>query len=73
MSMKKLIHVEGMGCPKCVAHVKEALEGLDGVTNADVSLESNSAVITMSSDVADTAIIAAVDEAGYDVSKIEKA
>ncbi|MBQ3764319.1 MAG: cation transporter [Synergistaceae bacterium] len=71
--MKKIVHVEGMGCANCVKHVKEALEGLDGVTGADVSLESNTAVITMSEDVADTAIIAAVDEAGYDVSKIEKA
>ena len=71
--MKKIIHVEGMGCMKCVAHVKEALEGLDGVTSAEVSLDKNTAVITMSNDVADTAIIAAIDEAGYDVSKIEAA
>ena len=71
--MKKVIHVVGMGCEKCVAHVKEALEGLDGVTSAEVSLDTNTAVITMSNDVADTAIISAVDEAGYDVSKIEAA
>ncbi len=71
--MKKVIHVVGMGCEKCVAHVKEALEGLNGVTSAEVSLDTNTAVITMSNDVADTAIIAAIDEAGYDVSKIEAA
>ena len=71
--MKKLIHVEGMGCMNCVHHVKEALEGLDGVTSADVSLETNSATITLTKDVADTAIISAIEEAGYDVSKIEAA
>ncbi|MBQ9390392.1 MAG: heavy-metal-associated domain-containing protein [Synergistaceae bacterium] len=71
--MKKTVHVEGMGCEKCVAHVKEALEGLDGVASAEVSLETNTAVVTLSKDVADTAIIAAVDEAGYDVSSIEAA
>ena len=71
--MKKLIHIDGMGCMKCVAHVKEALEGLDGVASADVSLESNSATITLTKDVADTAIISAIDEAGYDVTKIEAA
>ena len=71
--MKKLIHIQGMGCMKCVAHVKEALEGLDGVASADVSLESNSATITLTKDVADTAIISAIDEAGYDVTKIEAA
>lgn len=71
--MKKLIHVEGMGCEKCVAHVKEALEGLDGVSGAEVSLESNTALITMSKEVADDEIRSAIDEAGYDVAKIEAA
>lgn len=71
--MKKLIHVEGMGCMNCVHHVKEALEGLDGVAGADVSLETNSATITLTKDIADTAIISAIEEAGYDVSKIEAA
>lgn len=71
--MKKLIHVEGMGCMNCVHHVKEALEGLDGVSSAEVSLESNSAVITLAHDVSDDAIRAAIDEAGYDVSGIEAA
>ena len=71
--MKKLIHVEGMGCMKCVHHVKEALEGLDGVSGADVSLETNSATITLTKDVADTAIISAIEDAGYDVKKIEAA
>ncbi len=71
--MKKLIHIDGMGCMNCVHHVKEALEGLDGVAGADVSLESNSATITLTKDVADTAIISAIDEAGYDVTKIEAA
>ena len=26
--MKHVIKIDGMGCNKCVAHVKEALEGL---------------------------------------------
>ena len=71
--MKKIIHVEGMGCQNCVKHVKEALEGLDGVSSAEVSLEDGKAVITFAKDVADEAIKAAIDEAGYDVAKIEAA
>ena len=71
--MKKLIHVEGMGCMNCVHHVKEALEGLDGVTSAEVSLDAGTAVITLSKDVADEVIKSAIDEAGYDVAKIEAA
>ena len=71
--MKKLVHVEGMGCMNCVHRVKEALEGLDGVSSADVSLETNTALITLTKDVADEAIKSAIDEAGYDVAKIEAA
>ena len=71
--MKKIIHVEGMGCQNCVKHVKEALENLDGVDKAEVSLEKNSAVITFSKDISDEAIKSAIDEAGYDVSEIEAA
>ena len=37
--MKKKILIEGMRCEHCVGHVKEALEGLDGVTSVEVSLE----------------------------------
>ena len=29
--MKKKILIEGMSCNKCVGHVKEALEDLEGV------------------------------------------
>ena len=71
--MKKIIHVEGMGCMKCVAHVKEALESLDGVSSAEVSLDDKKAVITLIKDVADEAIKSAIDEAGYDAVKIEAA
>ncbi|MBQ9434318.1 MAG: heavy-metal-associated domain-containing protein [Synergistaceae bacterium] len=71
--MKKLVHIEGMGCMKCVAHVKEALEGLDGVSSAEVSLDGKTALVTLTKDVADDAISSAVDEAGYDAVKIEAA
>jgi len=71
--MKKLIHIEGMGCQNCVKHVKEALEALDGVDAAEVSLEKNSALITFSKEITDETIKSAIDEAGYDVLKIEAA
>ena len=71
--MKKIINVEGMGCQNCVKHVTEALEALDGVTKAEVSLEKNSALVTLSKDVTDEILKSAIDEAGYDVSKIEAA
>ena len=68
--MTKTVHVEGMGFMNCVKHVKEALEALDAVSSAEVSLETNTAVISLTKDISDTAIISAVEEAGYEVSKI---
>ena len=43
--MKKKILIEGMSCNKCVGHVKEALEDLDGVTSVEVSLEGKNAIV----------------------------
>ena len=68
--MKKTIYVEGMGCQNCVKHVKEALENLDGVNEAVVSLETNTAVITTTKDIDNETIKSAIEEAGYDVAKI---
>ena len=39
------LDVTGMHCEKCVARVKDALEGVEGVTSADVSLEDNAATV----------------------------
>ena len=39
------LNVSGMHCPKCVARVKEALEAVDGVVSAQVSLEEEKAVV----------------------------
>lgn len=39
------LHVTGMHCPKCVARVKEALESVDGVMSAEVSLEEERATV----------------------------
>ena len=39
------LSVKGMHCPKCVARVKDALENVEGVTQATVGLEEESAVV----------------------------
>ena len=38
-SMEKIIEIKGMMCGHCEAHVKKALEALDGVTSAEASHE----------------------------------
>ena len=63
--MKKIIVVEGMSCPHCQMHVEKALSTVPGVTQAQVDLASKEATVTLSSDVADSVLTAAVEEAGY--------
>ena len=70
-SMEKILKVEGMSCNHCVASVKKALEGIDGVREADVRLEDKSARVEFDKDVADEALVKAVEDAGYS-AKIEK-
>ena len=65
-----ILDVQGMMCHKCVAHVEKALAAIPGIT-AMVELESNSA--TISGDVADEVLTAAVTEAGYTVVEIKQA
>ncbi len=63
--MTKEIKIEGMMCIHCEAHVKEALEKLDGVVSATPSHEKNNCILEISSEVSDNEISAAVEAAGY--------
>ncbi len=66
--MEKKLNVEGMSCQHCVAHVTQALEAVEGVSKATVSLDEKSAVVELSSDVADSALVDAVVQAGYEAT-----
>lgn len=70
IGMKKTLTVEDMMCAHCVAHVKKALESVDGVTEADVNLKKKRAVVTLSKEVEDGALKSAVEQAGYTVREI---
>ncbi|MGI6122959.1 MAG: heavy-metal-associated domain-containing protein [Acetivibrionales bacterium] len=69
--MTKKILIEGMSCQHCVNHVKNALEELEGIKSAKVSLENKSAEIELNHDVDDEKIKAAIDEVGYEVKSIQ--
>ena len=69
--MNKTIHIEGMMCGHCEATVKKAMEALDGVTGAAVSHEAGTAVVTLSRDVADADLKAAVEAKDYTVTGID--
>ena len=67
-TMEKKLNVEGMMCQHCVAHVKGALEGVEGVDEVTVDLESGTATAACAEGVTDEALIAAVKGAGYEAS-----
>ena len=69
-NMTKKFKVDGMMCQHCVAHVKTALEGVEGVAKADVDLKKKSAVVTLDKDVPAETLIAAVVEAGYTAKEV---
>ena len=60
------ITVKGMMCGHCEAHVKKALEAIDGIESAVASHEENLVTIQTSKDVDEALIKAAVEEAGYE-------
>jgi len=64
--MTKTLTIDGMNCEHCVSHVRDALQNLQGVQQADVSLEGGTARIQLSEDVATDVLIEAVQNAGYD-------
>ena len=70
-SMEKILNVEGMSCNHCVASVRKALEGLDGVREADVNLDDKKARVELDKDLADEVLVKAVEDAGFS-AKIEK-
>lgn len=70
-TMTKTMKIEGMMCPHCEAHVKKALEALDGVAEATADFKAGTAVVTLTKDVADELLKTAVEEADYIVLGIE--
>ena len=69
--MKKTLNVEGMMCGHCEARVKKALEALPEVSEAVVSHEAGTAIVTLSADVSDETLKKAVEDQDYKVTGIE--
>ena len=65
--MQKTMKIEGMMCPHCEAAVKKALEALEGVEAVEVSHEAGTAIVSMSTEVADAALKEAVEAKDYKV------
>lgn len=56
--------IEGMSCEHCVGRVKKALEGVDGVEEAEVQLDPGRATVRGENYRLDD-LVEAVDRVGY--------
>ncbi|MBQ1343705.1 MAG: metal-transporting ATPase, partial [Firmicutes bacterium] len=70
-TMKKTLKVEGMMCGHCEARVKKALEAIAGVESAVADHTAGTAVVTLSAEVADETLRAAVEAEDYKVLGVE--
>lgn len=69
--MNKTMKINGMMCGHCEARVKKVLEALPEVTEAVVSHEAGTAVLTLSAPVADEVLKKAVEDQDYEVVSID--
>lgn len=60
------ITVKGMMCGHCEAHVKKALEQIEGIKEAVADHNNDLVTLTLEGEVSQDAIKAAVEEAGYE-------
>lgn len=58
-------HVTGMTCGHCEMSIREEVSTVPGVQEIQISAQTGKLVITSTEEVDDTAVITAVDEAGY--------
>lgn len=65
MSATATYTVTGMTCGHCVQAVTDELTSLDGVQQVDVELSSGAVTVVSDTPLAEEAVAAAVDEAGY--------
>jgi copper chaperone CopZ len=66
MSKTTTFELKGMTCDNCVHHVTEAIKGVPGVKHTEVRLSPQSA--TVEGEFDERAVIAAVEEEGYEAS-----
>ena len=69
-NMSCKLSIEGMMCPHCEAHVKNALNAVPGVEVLQISHQTNSAEIKRAADVTDEALSEAVKNAGYTLTGV---
>jgi copper chaperone CopZ len=61
-----VLDVVGMTCNNCVKHVREALQKVPGVGEAQVDLSTGRATVKHDGSATLPSLVAAVDDAGYE-------
>jgi copper chaperone len=69
MATQNTYTVTGMTCSHCVNSVDAELRQLPGVTDVKVDLASGAVTVTSDAPLDETAVAAAVDEAGYELAR----
>ncbi|MFE2414135.1 heavy-metal-associated domain-containing protein [Kitasatospora sp. NPDC059408] len=64
---RAVFQVQGMTCGHCVSSVTAELKKIDGVTDVAVDLATGRVTVEATAPLADEAVAAAIDEAGYDL------
>lgn len=69
-AMTKTMKIDGMMCSHCEGRVKQSLEGLAQVSQAEVSHEKGTAVVTLTAEVSKDVLKKTVEDQGYNVISI---
>ena len=69
-AMTKTMKIDGMMCSHCEGRVKQSLEGLAQVSQAEVSHEKGTAVVTLTAEVSNDVLTKTVEDQGYKVISI---
>jgi copper ion binding protein len=63
--MNQTLTISGMSCEHCAHKVKTALEQINGVNLATVSVDSQTAIVELSEEVSQERLSTAVTDSGY--------
>lgn len=71
--LKTTIALPTLKCNTCARHIKHALAGVDGITDAAVSVDDKNIVVTYAADKIDAARIEqAISKSGYDANSTKR-
>ncbi len=65
------IYINGMTCEHCKMRVEKALSGIENVKDVNVDLEGGFADLKVNGEISEEIFREKIDDAGYDLVKIE--